>query len=96
MLRYTEPGVAHDWQMTLYRTTDAADTMNMVAMLIAAYCQEHSGTPMTMLASYLQVRQQRSRNTGPSESGRQEIAGTLGTSLESAAGAHRWYSAGQG
>ncbi|MEV5687555.1 hypothetical protein AB0L68_30860 [Streptomyces sp. NPDC052164] len=99
VLRYTEPDVAHDWQrMTLYRTTDAADTMNTVAMLIAAYCQQHAGMPMTTLASYLQVRQQRSRDASPRESDRQEIAGMLGTPPppESAAGAHRWYSAGQG
>ncbi|MEU0456734.1 hypothetical protein ABZ322_27875 [Streptomyces sp. NPDC006129] len=43
MLRYTEPDQAQTWKrMTLYRSTDAADTMNMAAMLIAAYC-EHTG-----------------------------------------------------
>ncbi|MDX2565519.1 hypothetical protein PV371_39280, partial [Streptomyces sp. TX20-6-3] len=40
VLWYTEPDQAHTWKrLTLYRATDAADTMNMVAMLIAAYCR---------------------------------------------------------
>lgn len=82
VLRYTEPDVAHDWKrMTLYRATDASDTMDMASMLIAAYCQEHTDISMETLASYLQTRQQRSRAAGPRASDRHEIAGMLGTPL---------------
>ncbi|MQT03069.1 hypothetical protein FF041_23650 [Streptomyces jumonjinensis] len=99
VLRYTEPDVAHDWKrMTLYRATDAADTMDMAAMLIAAYCQQYTGLPMNTLASYLQIRQQHSRAAGPRESDRQEIAGMLGSPLppESDTDARQWHSWGQG
>lgn len=98
LLRYTEPDVAHDWKrMTLYRTTDASDTMNMAALLIAAYCQR-TGMSMSSLTSYLQVRQQRSREAGPRDSYRGEIAGMLGTPLPSQDDreAQRWFSWGQG
>lgn len=65
VLTYTEPFVSHDWKrMTLYRATDAADTMDMASMLIAAYCQR-TGMAMDTLASHLQTRQQRSRAAGP-------------------------------
>ncbi|MGX1887076.1 hypothetical protein [Streptomyces sp. NPDC055287] len=78
VLRYTEPDQAHTWKrMTLYRATDAADTMNMAAMLIAAYC-ERIGMPEETLQSYLQTTQQQSRASGPRESERQELAGLLG------------------
>ncbi|MGW9412078.1 hypothetical protein [Streptomyces diastaticus] len=81
VLRYTEPDVAHDWKrMTLYRATDAADTMNLVALLIAAYCQR-TGMAMNTLASYLQLRQERSRAAGPREAELNEVAGMLGSPL---------------
>lgn len=78
VLRHTEPDVAHDWQrMTLFRVTDAADTMDMAALLLAAYCQ-HTGMSDETLQAYLQVGQQHDRAAGPSESERQELAGLLG------------------
>ncbi|MER5781246.1 hypothetical protein ABT104_05885 [Streptomyces mobaraensis] len=77
VLRYTEPDQAHTWErMTLYRATDAADTMDTVSMLIAAYCQR-AGVSLRTLDSYLQTRQQRSRAAGPRESDRQKLAGLL-------------------
>ncbi|MEU5163841.1 hypothetical protein AB0G74_30095 [Streptomyces sp. NPDC020875] len=79
VLSYTEPRLAHDWKrMTLYRATDASDTLDMASMLIAAYCQQHTDISPTTLASYLQTRQQYSRAAGPRESDRQEVAGMLG------------------
>ncbi|MFD7973685.1 hypothetical protein [Streptomyces clavifer] len=98
VLRFTEPDVAHDWKrMSLYRATDAADTMNTLALLLAAYCQQHTNTSMETLASYLQTRQQRSRASGPRESDRHEIAGMLGGPVpaDDAPGA-RSYRCGQG
>ncbi|WP_256098614.1 hypothetical protein [Streptomyces agglomeratus] len=78
VLRYTEPDQAPTWKgMTLYRATDAADTLNMAAMLIAAYCQ-HTGMGPDTLWNYMQVEQQQSRASGPRESERQELAGLLG------------------
>ncbi|MEU2872988.1 hypothetical protein ABZ769_27955 [Streptomyces olivoreticuli] len=78
VLRYTEPDIARDWKrMTLIRATDASDTMDMAAMLIAAYCQR-TGMAMDTLASYLQIRHQQRRADGPRESDRQELAGMLG------------------
>ncbi|MFH8470617.1 hypothetical protein [Streptomyces sp. NPDC017991] len=99
VLRYTEPNVAHDWtRMTLYRATDASDTLDMASLLIAAYCQQHTDISLDTLASYLQTRQQRSRAAGPRESDRQEIAGMLGAAPppESDSDARRWYSWGSG
>ncbi|SEE57529.1 hypothetical protein SAMN05428939_7941 [Streptomyces sp. TLI_105] len=99
VLRYTEPDIARDWQrMTLIRATDAADTMDMASLLIAAYRQQHTDVEMDTLSSHLQVRQQRSRAAGPRESDRQEVAGMLGGPQppESDADARRWYSWGQG
>ncbi|WP_239577224.1 hypothetical protein [Streptomyces californicus] len=81
MLRYTEPDQAHTWKrMTLYRATDAADTMNFVAMLIAAYCERTGMAPET-LQSYLQVGQQELRSAGPQEESRAHVAGLLGEAL---------------
>ncbi|MFE2038466.1 hypothetical protein ACFXBB_35635 [Streptomyces scopuliridis] len=81
VLRYTEPDQAHTWKrMTLYRATDAADTMNMVAMLIAAYC-EHTGMASDTLQSYLQVGQQELRSAGPQEEDRAHVAGLVGEAL---------------
>ncbi|MDQ8707564.1 hypothetical protein RCO28_34600 [Streptomyces sp. LHD-70] len=78
VLRYTEPDVADRWRrMTLYRTTDAADTMDMAALLIAAYC-EREGMPKETLDTYLQVNQQHIRAAGPQESDRHEAAGLCG------------------
>lgn len=99
VLRYTEPGLAHDWKrMTLIRATDASDTMDMASRLIAAYCQQYTNVSMDTLASHLQTRQQRSRAAGPRDSDRYEIAGMLGAPLppENAPDARRWYSWGQG
>ncbi len=81
VLRYTEPDQAHTWKrMTLYRATDAADTMNMVALLIAAYCQ-HTGMAADTLQSYLQVGQQDLRSDGPQEEDRAHVAGLMGEAL---------------
>lgn len=78
VLRYTEPDRAHDWKrMTLYRATDAADTMDMASMLIAAYCQR-TGMALDTLASYLQIKQQRRRAGGPTDAERAHLAGLLG------------------
>ncbi|AQW46543.1 hypothetical protein SHXM_00006 [Streptomyces hygroscopicus] len=87
VLRYTEPDRAHDWKrMTLYRATDAADTMDMASMLIAAYCQ-HVGMSKDRLESYLQLGQQHSRAAGPTDADRSHVAGLLGE--ETPAGADR-------
>ncbi|MEU5836349.1 hypothetical protein ABZ820_22145 [Streptomyces diacarni] len=78
VLRYTEPDVASRWQrMTLYRATDAADTLDMAAMLIAAYCQR-TGMAADTLSSYLQTSQQKHRVAGPQDEDRAELAGLLG------------------
>ncbi|MFF9352369.1 hypothetical protein [Streptomyces sp. NPDC014734] len=66
--------------MTLYRATDAADTMDMVAMLIAAYCQ-HTGMAADTLQSYLQVGQQMIRAHGTDEEDRSRVAGLMGEAL---------------
>ncbi|MFF0630728.1 hypothetical protein [Streptomyces sp. NPDC004296] len=63
--------------MTMHRATDAADTMDMASLLIAAYCQ-HNGMPLDSLARYLQTKQQQSRAAGPQEEDRAEVAGLLG------------------
>ncbi|MFF8582673.1 hypothetical protein ACF05R_28560 [Streptomyces albidoflavus] len=83
--------------MTLYRATDAADTMNLAALLIAAYCQ-CTGMALTTLASYLQVRQEHSRAAGPREAEPNEVAGMLGAPLPPADGetAQTWSSWGSG
>ncbi|MFE1781254.1 hypothetical protein ACFW9F_01335 [Streptomyces sp. NPDC059506] len=81
VLRYTEPDQAHTWErMTLYRSTDAADTMNMVAILIAAYCRRIGMAP-DALQSYLQVEQQGIRAAGPQDNDRAHLAGLLGETL---------------
>ncbi|MEU1628182.1 hypothetical protein ABZ746_23200 [Streptomyces sp. NPDC020096] len=86
VLRYTEPDQAHTWKrMTLYRATDAADTMGMVAMLIAAYCQR-TGMSKDALESYLQLSQQHSREAGPTDADRAQLAGLLGEMPPAAAG----------
>ncbi|MFD3533400.1 hypothetical protein [Streptomyces sp. NPDC058664] len=78
VLRYTEPDQAHTWKrMTLYRATDAADTMNMVAMLIAAYCRR-TGMGRESLESYLQLEQQHDRSKGPEDGEWAHLAGLLG------------------
>lgn len=77
VLRYTEPDQAHDWKrMTLYRATNAADTMNTVAMLLAAYCQKTHMDRET-LTSYLQTRDDRSRAAGPQDADRARLARIL-------------------
>lgn len=98
VLRYTEPNVAHDWKrMTLIRATDTSDTMDMAALLIAAYCQR-TGMALDTLASHLQIRQQRNRAAGPRDDDRHEIAGMLGTPLppDDDQQARMWFSHGQG
>ncbi|MFB6814453.1 hypothetical protein ACFCV8_07900 [Streptomyces sp. NPDC056347] len=86
VLRYTEPDQAHTWKrMTLYRATDAADTMNMLAMLIAAYSQR-TGTSKDTLESYLQLFQQRDRAAGPSEGEWAHLAGLLGEDAPASVG----------
>nr|ANO42852.1 hypothetical protein A8713_037050 [Streptomyces sp. SAT1] len=98
VLRYTEPDIARDWKrMTMIRATDASDTMDMASMLIAAYCQR-TGMAMDTLASYLQIRQQRSRRVGPRDADRHEVAGMLGTPLppEGDRDAQMRFSMGQG
>ncbi|MFH7340701.1 hypothetical protein [Streptomyces sp. KHY 26] len=98
VLRYTEPDMAHDWKrMSLIRTTDASDTMDSAAMLIAAYCQR-TGMGLGTLASYLQTRQQRSRAAGPRDADRHAVAGMLGTPrpADDDQDAQMWFSVGQG
>ncbi|MEN8655545.1 hypothetical protein ABCR94_37920 [Streptomyces sp. 21So2-11] len=81
VLRYTEPDQAHTWKrMTLYRATDAADTMDMVAMLIAAYC-ERTGMASHTLQSYLQVGQQAIRAHGTDEEDRSHVTGLMGEAI---------------
>jgi hypothetical protein len=78
VMSYAASDVARDWKrMTLYRSTDAADTMNSVAMLIAAYCQQNGVDPET-LNGFLQLSQQQSRADGPQEDDRAHLAGLLG------------------
>ncbi|MEU9117955.1 hypothetical protein AB0D04_41105 [Streptomyces sp. NPDC048483] len=60
--------------MTLYRATDAEDTMNMVSMLIAAFCQR-GGMRNSTLGSYLQLSQQRDRAAGPGDGTWAHLAG---------------------
>ena len=67
-------------RMTLYRPTDAADTMNMAAMLIAAYCQRTNMAPDT-LQSYLQVGQHDFRSAGPQDEDSAHLTGLLGKAL---------------
>ncbi|WP_330321458.1 hypothetical protein OG927_34445 (plasmid) [Streptomyces clavifer] len=89
VLRYTEPDQAHTWKrMTLYRSTDAADTMNMLAMLIAAYSQR-TGTSKNALEAYLQLFQQRDRAAGPSDGEWAHLAGLLGEEAPASAGEAR-------
>ncbi|MFD3682767.1 hypothetical protein [Streptomyces sp. NPDC058613] len=78
VLSHTEPFAAHDWKrMTLYRATDAADTMNTAAMLIAAYCQD-TDTPKDQLDGFLQLSQQRNRAWGPRDADPAQLAGLIG------------------
>lgn len=78
VLSYAASDVARDWKrMTLYRATDAADTMDSVAMLIAAYCEQVGVDPET-LNGYLQLSQQQSRADGPQEDDRAHLADLLG------------------
>ncbi|GGN44955.1 hypothetical protein GCM10012285_28140 [Streptomyces kronopolitis] len=63
--------------MTLYQATNASDTMDMVAMLIAAYCQK-TDMDRDTLTSYLQTSQQHSRAAGPTNEDRAHLAGLLG------------------
>jgi hypothetical protein len=80
VLRYTEPDLAHNTQrMTLYRATDAADIMNSVALLMAAFSQR-SGMPLKALDSYLQAPYQRDRSLGPTDKHRAQLAAVLGES----------------
>ncbi|MFD9535326.1 hypothetical protein [Streptomyces sp. NPDC060010] len=86
VLSHTEPFAAYDWKrMTLYRATDAADTMNTAAMLIAAYCQD---TDMAKddLDGFLQLSQQRNRAWGA----RVFVRTSLGTSVRSSFGTNGW------
>ncbi|MGW1411696.1 hypothetical protein [Streptomyces sp. NPDC002403] len=66
--------------MTLYRATDAADTMDVVAMLIAAYC-ERTGMASHTLQSYLQVGQQEIRAHGAQEGEHAHVTGLTGEAL---------------
>ncbi|MEV6576083.1 hypothetical protein [Streptomyces sp. NPDC051577] len=63
--------------MTLYRATDAADTMNTAAMLIAAYCQD-TDMAKNELDGFLQLGQQRNRAWGARDADRAQLAGLLG------------------
>ncbi|WP_232792160.1 hypothetical protein [Actinacidiphila yeochonensis] len=78
VLRYTEPDVGQDWRrMTLYRSTDAADTVDMAALLIAAYL-EAAGGNVQDVRQHLQCSQQQIRADGPRESDRRRAAALLG------------------
>lgn len=93
VLRYTEPDQAHTWKrMTLYRVTDAEDTMNMVALLIAAFCQREGMAPDT-LETYLQIWQQRSRAAGPTEAEQAHLADLLDDEAPASAGERGQYTA---
>ncbi len=72
--------VAHLEADDVVRVIDAADTMDMVALLIAAYCERTGMAPHT-LQSYLQVGQQELRCAGPQEEDRAHVAGLVGESL---------------
>ncbi|MFE1612991.1 hypothetical protein ACFW7P_30140 [Streptomyces albidoflavus] len=86
VMSYAASDVARDWKrMTLYRATDAADTMDSVAMLIAAYCEQTGMDPET-LNGYLQLRQQHSRADGPHEEDRAHLAGLFGQAEPAGAG----------
>jgi len=77
VLRYTEPCVRGSWKrMTLYRATDAADTMDMAALLIAAYL-EATGGNVPDIRQHLQPSQQHARADGPGPSARATAAGLL-------------------
>jgi hypothetical protein len=78
VLRSTEPSVGQDWKrMTLYRTTGAADTLNMAALLIAAYLEAAGGSAQDV-RQYLQCSQQQTRADGPRESDRRRAAALPG------------------
>lgn len=78
VMSYAASDVARDWKrMTLYRATDAADTMDCVSMLITAYCEDVGVNPET-LQSYLQIGQQHRRADGPQNHTRAHLAGLLG------------------
>jgi hypothetical protein len=66
--------------MTLYRATDAADTMGMAALLIAAYLEAGGGN-IRDIRQHLQSSQQRIRVDGPDRSARASAAGLLGRPL---------------
>jgi hypothetical protein len=81
VLRYTESGVGHAWKrMTLYRATDAADTLDMAALLIAAYL-EATGGNVRDIRQHLQGSQQHLRADGPGPSARASAAGLLNRPL---------------
>ncbi|NEB39501.1 hypothetical protein G3I54_21690 [Streptomyces sp. SID14515] len=81
VLPYTEPDQAHTWKrMTLYRATDAADTTDMVAMLIAAYC-ERTGMSADTLKGYLQAGQQDIRAHGTQEEDHAHVSGLMDKAL---------------
>ncbi|WP_331720051.1 hypothetical protein [Streptomyces sp. NBC_00147] len=87
VMSYAASDVARDWKrMTLYRATDAADTMDCVAMLIAAYCEQVGVDPET-LQGYLQLSQQHNRADGPKEDDRAHLAGLLGQAAPAGASA---------
>ncbi|WP_326809827.1 hypothetical protein OIE62_39700 [Streptomyces scopuliridis] len=70
VLSYAGSDVACDWKrMTLYRATDAADTTDCVAMLIAAYCR-HTGMAPETLQGYLRLGRQQSRAGPRTKTGR--------------------------
>ncbi|WP_432250743.1 hypothetical protein ACRAR1_29345 [Streptomyces sanyensis] len=80
VLRYTEPDQAHTWKrMTLYRATDAADTIDMMALLIAAYC-EHTNMDPPRCRSASRVERSRSVLTAHEED-RAHVAGLMGKAL---------------
>ncbi|MFD8998658.1 hypothetical protein [Streptomyces abikoensis] len=65
VLRYMEPDRVRSWErMTLYRATDAADTLDSTSLLVAAYL-EHTGASTETPHRYLQCHQQLSRTAGP-------------------------------
>ncbi|GGP78161.1 hypothetical protein GCM10010214_62050 [Streptomyces abikoensis] len=65
-----EPDRVRSWErMTLYRATDAADTLDSTSLLVAAYL-EHTGASTETPHRYLQCHQQLSRAAGPQDDDR--------------------------
>jgi hypothetical protein len=82
VLRCTEPDVGQDWRrMTLYRSTDAADTVDMAALLIAAYLEAPAATSRT----FASICSAASSRSGPPTGGPSRPMDEAGRSRSAAA-----------